>query len=291
MTLFVVTGWHTCKTANVKSKIALGSWPVPCLDGDMTRVLPFLLLMALSGSAVAERLQLGEKALAKVGQRIWQNECGGTVKGLTAWNSGEDFASIGIGHFIWYPKGKRGPFTESFPGLVSFLREHGVKNPAWLSPEMPCPWNTKKEFEAAADSEQMKQLRGMLKENLPLQTKYIVRRLEAALPTMLKAAPGGEREAIERRFYSLAGTPGGLYALIDYVNFKGEGTSPTERYQGQGWGLLQVLEGMQGEDVKAFAVSAKRVLTRRVENSPPERNEAKWLPGWKSRCDTYVTFE
>jgi len=77
------------------------------------------------------------------------------------------------------------------------------------------------------------------------------------------------------------------------VNFKGEGVLATERYAGQGWGLLQVLEGMKQETtgreaVKNFAESAKAVLRNRVRNSPPERNEARWLPGWLKRVETYV---
>jgi hypothetical protein len=40
--------------------------------------------------------------------------------------------------------------------------------------------------------------------------------------------------------------------------------------------------------VKSFAESAKTVLRNRVRNSPPERNEARWLPGWLKRVDTYV---
>ncbi len=44
----------------------------------------------------------------------------------------------------------------------------------------------------------------------------------------------------------MAASPNGVYALVDYVNFKGEGTLATERYQDHGWGLLQVLEGMKG---------------------------------------------
>jgi hypothetical protein len=77
------------------------------------------------------------------------------------------------------------------------------------------------------------------------------------------------------------------------VNFKGEGVLATERYAGQGWGLLQVLEGMTQESsgreaVKNFAQSARAVLKNRVRNSPPARNEARWLPGWLKRVDTYV---
>jgi hypothetical protein len=88
-------------------------------------------------------------------------------------------------------------------------------------------------------------------------------------------------------------TPNGTYALIDYVNFKGDGTLATERYQGQGWGLLQVLAGMRevpaGQAAAAeFAASAKRMLSRRVANAPAERGESRWLPGWHNRCATYA---
>ena len=37
------------------------------------------------------------------------------------WNPGEEFPSLGIGHFIWYPAGVDGPFIESFPRLLAFL--------------------------------------------------------------------------------------------------------------------------------------------------------------------------
>ena len=77
---------------------------------------------------------------------------------------------------------------------------------------------------------------------------------------------------------------------MDYVNFKGEGTNPSERYKGEGWGLLQVLGGMHGSGPGAaheFGVSAAEVLTRRVRNSPPERKEERWLEGWKSRVRAY----
>ena len=37
-----------------------------------------------------------------------------------------------------------------------------------------------------------------------------------------------------------------------------------------------------------FAASAKRALSRRIENSPPERGEARWREGWHNRCNTYA---
>jgi hypothetical protein len=43
-----------------------------------------------------------------------------------------------------------------------------------------------------------------------------------------------------------------------------------------------------GKPLPEFARAADSVLTRRVKNSPPARNEAKWLPGWRNRLDTYL---
>jgi hypothetical protein len=75
------------------------------------------------------------------------------------------------------------------------------------------------------------------------------------------------------------------------VNFKGEGILPTERYQGQGWGLLQVLESMHGTSDAAapaeFAKAAKATLIRRVHNAPAERHETRWLTGWIRRVNSY----
>ena len=63
----------------------------------------------------AQAITISHSDALKVGKRVWQNECNGTISGLTSWNQGEDFASLGIGHFIWYPKERRGPFEEEFP--------------------------------------------------------------------------------------------------------------------------------------------------------------------------------
>ena len=72
-----------------------------------------------------------------VGKKVWINECEGQVAGLTSWNGDEGFPSLGIGHFIWYPAGKEGPFEESFPLLIGYLKERGIELPAWLSPLGP----------------------------------------------------------------------------------------------------------------------------------------------------------
>jgi hypothetical protein len=230
----------------------------------------------------------------KIGKRVWQNECGGTVSGLTSWNQGEDFASLGIGHFIWYPKGRRGPFEESFPDLVSFISKRGAKLPALLlgvGRVPPCPWNSRSEFLKAQNSAEMNQLRRFLADTIDLQAEFLVARLEASLPKMLAEAAPADRNNVQQQFDRLTKTPQGCYALIDYVNFKGEGVLHSERYQGQGWGLLQVLEAMHGSSdsgaPEEFAHAAKAVLTRRVQNAPTDRHESRWLTGWLRRVNSY----
>jgi hypothetical protein len=184
----------------------------------------------------------------------------------------------------------RGPFDESFPKLVSFISRHGAKLPALLlAPnELPCPWKTRADFLAAQNSTPMMQLRRFLADTVDLQAQFMVERLETSLPKMLEEAPAAQRPQITQRFNELGTSPAGAYALVDYVNFKGEGVLPTERYRGQGWGLLQVLQMMQGSSVADFAHAAETVLRRRVENSPPERREARWLPGWLNRIHSYT---
>jgi hypothetical protein len=238
-------------------------------------------------------ITLSHADVLKIGKKIWQNECNGTVAGLTSWNAGEDFASLGIGHFIWYPKGRGGPFEESFPKLVTFISKRGAKLPTLLlgTGEKACPWNSRTEFLRAQRSTEMNQLRSFLADTVDLQAEFLLARLDNALPKMLAEAAPSDRANVQEQFERLTKTSQGCYALIDYVNFKGEGVLHTERYQGQGWGLLQVLESMHGTSdagaVDEFSRAATAVLTRRVQNSPAERHESKWLSGWIRRVNSY----
>jgi hypothetical protein len=238
-------------------------------------------------------ITLSHADVLRIGKRVWQNECNGTISGLTAWNEGEDFASLGIGHFIWYPKGRRGPFEESFPKLVNFVSKRGAKLPTLLlkGADQPCPWNSRAEFLRAQHAPDMNQLRQFLAGTIDLQAEFLMARLEGALPKMLAEAASADRPNVQQQFERLTRTPQGCYALIDYVNFKGEGVLQTERYQGQGWGLLQVLEAMHGtsdaDAANEFAHAAKATLIQRVHNAPAERHESKWLAGWIRRVNSY----
>src|SRR5881227_4399945 len=239
-------------------------------------------------------ISLSNADVLRIGKRIWQNECNGTISGLTAWNEGEQFASLGIGHFIWYPKGQRGPFEESFPKLVIFISSRGAKLPTLLLKidETPCPWNSRAEFLHAQHTPEMNQLRRFLADTVDVQTEFLIARLQNALPKMLVEAVPSERAHVQGEFERVADTPQGCYALADYVNFKGEGVLHTERYRDQGWGLLQVLEGMHetgrgATAVEEFSRSAREVLIRRVQNAPAQRHESRWLSGWLQRVKSY----
>jgi hypothetical protein len=244
------------------------------------------------GSSGSTSLTLSSHDKSLIGRKIWQNECAGTIDGLTMWNFGEEFPSFGIGHFIWYPVGVTGPFKESWPEFVSYAQQHGASLPA-LALQQGCPWANKRTFHQAFRDPQLQELRDWLAAHVDIQTDFIVARSQAALPQILAAAPSGSRSKIQANYNKVASSPQGVYALIDYVNFKGDGTLATERYQEQGWGLLQVLDDMQPvatgpAAATEFSAAAKRMLARRIANSPPARGESRWLPGWNNRCDSYA---
>ena len=262
--------------------------------GSRANLLSLVILLSLFclGLPSAHSIELTPADADRIGQLLWKNECGGTVEGLTSWNKGEEFASLGIGHFIWFPANYQGPFFESFPRLLSEIAHSGAKVPEWLLNTPDCPWNTREAFLADHQSEKMISLRVFLRDTVGLQAQFAARRLRGALPLMLASLPKADQPAVEQQFSRVAAHPHGAYVLVDYVNFKGEGVKSTERYQGKGWGLLQVLQEMKGTEPGApaldeFSAAATRVLERRVALSPPERGEKRWMPGWANRCKSY----
>src|SRR5689334_11810727 len=141
-------------------------------------------LLALSSPSSDEALRIGKK--------LWRNEAGGKVSALTHWNNGEAFASLGIGHFIWYPSGYHGPYTESFPSLLEYLDARGVAVPSWLWG--PCPWADRDAFYADFDSRKMLQLRAFLRATVDWQARFAAQRLAKSLPRLLESAPPERRE-------------------------------------------------------------------------------------------------
>lgn len=234
------------------------------------------------------------KDLNWIADKVYRNETSGNPALLVVWNDREEFASLGIGHFIWYPQGRSGPYTETFPGLLDYAKAHAVPLPQWLQnrTQRGAPWPNKEAFQRAQNDQEMQQLRNFLQQTMNIQANYMSERLTRALPLMLSQVAPQDRDRVLRNYQAVEKSPRGLYPLLDYVNFKGEGTSQTERYNGKGWGLLQVLLAMNPVEpgpqaLTEFARAAEDVLVRRIANAPPDRHEAKWLPGWRSRLGTY----
>lgn len=235
---------------------------------------------------------LSQEEALKIGKRIWNNECRGTVEGLTSWNEGEEFASMGIGHFIWYPENASCRFKQTFPDLILFLKEKGSDVPKWLLERSYCPWNSKEEFAKAQQDPRMISLRHFLTKHVDGQILFMINRLQKALPGIIQQLDDVQKAHVIEQFSRLASSSEGIYPLLDYLNFKGEGITEGECYQGKRWGLLQVLEGMHGKEagfaaIEEFVNVAKQLLMQRIALSPPERNEQKWLNGWMNRLDTY----
>lgn len=255
-----------------------------------------ILLTCLTLPVTAQRQlpELSQGELSALGRQIFANECNSRPSCLTSWNTGEDFPSLGIGHFIWYQSDQQEPFEETFPTLLHYMQTQGQTLPAWLQGTLVAdsPWQTREQFLAEQDSPKMGQLRRMLADTQSLQARFIAERLFNSLPEIVAAAPREQRDTIAQHLENLAqnSPPYGLYALIDYVHFKGTGMHASERYQGQGWGLLQVLQEMPKErsGIEDMVAAARQVLSRRVENAPPERNESRWLRGWNNRLETYL---
>jgi len=260
----------------------------------LPRLLPWLLPALLFSGCHSPPPSPSEAELQRIAVLIYRNECASDPQYLTSWNRGEEFASLGIGHFIWYPAAippAQRRFHESFPELVAYLRQHGTALPSWLTGD--APWPDRASFHSDIASGRMHQLRQLLQTTMPLQARFMQERMQHALSAMQSGLPEAQQAHLQRQFERIAASPMGYYALIDYVNFKGEGISPQERYQGKGWGLRQVLLSIQGntpglDAIKAFADAAAQILARRVLLAPPERQEQRWLPGWSRRVQSYV---
>src|SRR5581483_3731072 len=190
------------------------------------------------------------------------------------------------------PAHYHGPFKQQFPTLLNFLKKHGIKLPAWLrGNHVHCPWKTHEEFYRDINSPRMQELRTLLSKTIKLQAQFIVQQFQHSLQATLKKLPAKtyNRTHIQQQLHRILTCYQGVYALIDYANFKGM-SAMHEQYNGHGWGLMDVLNHMQGTSLGCgclhdFTKAAKEVLLQRVVNSPPARNEAQWLPGWFNRVD------
>jgi len=268
---------------------------MPAISISFNRFLLLLLLLsAVIPVAWGQLPQFNPQQMDWLGDRVFANECNRKFSCLTSWNEGEDFPSLGIGHFIWYKPQQNERFEETFPNLLAFYKKHDYELPSWLEAlENPdSPWQNREQFLADLNSQRMQQLRDFLGSTTELQVRFIVERLQDSTADLFRGLEPSLRRSVETSFYEIANSqaPYGMYALIDYVHFKGTGITTSERYQGEGWGLLQVLLELQDSaaNLDDFVMAATRVLERRVANAPIQRNEQRWIVGWTNRLQTYL---
>ena len=242
------------------------------------------------------RPKLTQYELNVISEKIYQNETSGNPEYLMFWSTNEDFASLGIGHFIWYPADQPQRFDETFPAMIDYYVANKVEIPAWLQTarQTGAPWKNRAVFEASRNDNEFKQLKNLLMNTKALQTQFFFDRLTASIPEIVQNVAPQYRQQIVNNYNALAATTGGWYPLIDYINFKGKGIKSTERYNNEGWGLLQVLQNMPPVQagpsaLVEFSRSAQAVLERRIQNSPPANDEQRWRAGWTKRVNGYRT--
>lgn len=237
---------------------------------------------------------LSQQTFAAIADRLYKNEMGGDPSKLLRWNSQENFADLGLGHLVWYPANQRGRYTETFPQYLKYVEAQRVPLPTWLAqrPVNGGPWANQAAFERAKNDKQMLELRNFLEKTLPLQTAFMAGQLRAKLPALTRTLPPAEQQRVFSNFQVMEKTQGGLYPLLDYTLFQGEGANPAERYKNQGWGLIQVLQAMETVSpgpaaLGEFMRAADDTLVQRIANAPAERREARLLASWQNRLRTY----
>jgi hypothetical protein len=249
-------------------------------------------------------VELNEQEKLNVIEKIWFNEASGTVEGLTMWNRYEAFPSIGAGHYLWFPDhqvcGLEEPiFSEVLPRFSEFF----VQNLGYSAQSLPrifmanetgvmgqsAPWCTRSQFYAEFNGPLLQELRSFLSTEYVLvaQADFQIDRLQENYLRIVNHDPVKSNE-IRTRFQELVQSGRGTFELIDYINFKGEGTNPSEvTPAGNAWGLHQVLDHMdqfQGAPEEKFIQSAEFVLRRRVNDRPADQ---RWLRGWLNRIYRY----
>lgn len=256
-------------------------------------LLCFVLLAGFR--AQANWLDLHSQDYVWIADKIFKNEANRQVKYLTHWNQGESFPSFGIGHFIWLPENSNEPFVETFPEMLEYVGRT-TPPPNWLKTLKPfaMPWKNRANFYQVWHEEDLRLLREWLNRTQALQAKFIVTRLQKLWQQKLLSLEAAERDLLSLKMDKLTATSKGLFAVIDYVNFKGLGANQLEQYRGKGWGLIDVLQVMPPSTdkdellVELFVIAAKQTLDLRINNAPTEKNEMRWRKGWFKRLDGYL---
>ena len=204
------------------------------------------------------------------------------------WHLHEPFPYLGVGRFIWFPKNSSFDYQEDFPLLLKFIKDKGHPLPDWIDDNFTCPWASRQEFEN--DQKRQAELRVVLESTFHLQIKFLISYSFETFEKIIQNTEELHRSCMRSKISALLSDSRGLYALIDYAQFKGSGLNEKEFKLGKGYGLKQVLEAMpeDGASVEMFVKTAKDVLKERAKLS--NGHDEKWLASWINRLDRYRNF-
>lgn len=233
------------------------------------RIFVFLaaVVVGFCAVAVAEDTAADYRELAR---RVWVNESDRQPHALVQWDQKLGCVVMGVGGCTWFPAGRSGHADEVFPKLLAFGEAQGVQPPSWL--RGAAPWSSAEDF-AAADPALKQQMHRWLSGHLDLVGRFLVARVHAALPAMMRHS--NDARLVSSRFEELASSRWGLFCLVDFMCCMGDGVAPGA----QGAGLLQALEAMRpapqaaGSSPAEFAHAAASVLQKYAQTHPA-RNAA-----------------
>ncbi len=262
----------------------------------MSKVIVLLILfIAVCSFNSLRAFEISKADSLLIADRVFKNECNGEKDCLLEWNVDEDFLSLGLEHFVWYPDNSPSISKESFKSYLQYARQAGERLPVWLdkTPFPSCPWSSREQFLAGKDSRLYKDIMDFMVRTKDCQVNYLIENTKRSLQQIIAVVPWDQRSRITKYISQLTSTPQGLYAIVDYLNFKGAGMGDSDNFKDEGWGLLQVLQGMYDTPtpqttLKEFVRSAKIVLMHRVFLAPDDKREDRWLAGWLRRVDTYL---
>lgn len=280
--------------------------------------------------------------LQKLSEALYKNEADCKNHNLTHWGKNEEFPSLGLPHAIWYGKISSKKYQEQFPELVRYLRKNlkesnqQISWPALLqkNPLSPAPWASQAEFveikkislaiENVKESSQLADIKknqaALYKDAytlfeirhflsnpkiLQLQAQFVIEKTFLSLHRILAAShreSPPEAQLLYRKIQVLLNSPEGVLAIVDYLNFKGEGLKPSERTPlgKYPWGLKTVLEIMPAMDPASadqqtnvqFTQAALCSLQRMAyhsgsADSKDQLQRYAWLNGgWKTRIES-----
>ena len=241
----------------------------------------FILVLGLTISASALSNYKADE-LAKIFYKINTND---SKKNTIIW-SGKHL-NLGIGQFIWYSNQSSKKYNETFPEFISFLKKKTSSNK--IPHEFLTRFKNKKEFIKWKNQHKTRvnQLEDWLtsKKMMQYQTLFIIDKFKNSMQKILVDVDSNRYKNFQAMMRVKAGH--GLFIMIDYMNFKGTGLSKRERYNNQGWGIVQVLDLMNTKSpdtVLEFKNKAESLLKTRIKNHPSDK---KYFKSWKNHLNTY----